>query len=219
MKKLFISILALFALNSGPLFAANPLAPDAKLQGSRNEVLNGATLTIASGGTLTAASGSTINLSAVTLAAGSITVPTGKTLTVSAGGTLALSGVFGGTPTSGTLDLSAVTVIGGNHTIGASTAAAGSTNSDAAALPAGTARVYSTSGADGTKGVIISTSDKVTGRTIFVGNTVPGNALKVYPPAGGTINGGSANAAIISSNGKGVILTCVSSGSNSWLAW
>jgi hypothetical protein len=36
MKKLFISILALFALNSGPLFAVNPLAPDTKFQGSRN---------------------------------------------------------------------------------------------------------------------------------------------------------------------------------------
>jgi predicted RecA/RadA family phage recombinase len=103
-------------------------------------------------------------------------------------------------------------------TIGASTAAAGSTNADAGALPAGTAEIYPTTGADDTKGVILSTSDKVTGRKIFIGNGVSNKILKVYPPSGGTINGASADAAFSSASGKGVTIVCLSSGSNTWLA-
>lgn len=102
--------------------------------------------------------------------------------------------------------------------IGASTAAAGSVAGDAGALPAGTARCYPTTGADDTKGVIISTSDKVTGRRFFIGNGVGNKILKVYPPSGGNINGLGADVAFSSASGKGVWMTCLSSGSNTWLA-
>lgn len=103
--------------------------------------------------------------------------------------------------------------------IGGSTAAAGTTFADAGALPAGTARVYLTTAADDTKGVIVHTSDKVTGRTIKIGNGVSNKILKVYPPSGGTINGAAADAPFSSASGKGVELVCVSSGANTWLAW
>lgn len=103
--------------------------------------------------------------------------------------------------------------------IGGSTAAAGTTTSDAGELPAGTARVYPTTGADDTKGVRIHTGDKVTGRTVFIGNGVANKILNVYPPSGGTINGGSADAAFSSASGKGVIAFCADSGTNTWYAW
>lgn len=101
--------------------------------------------------------------------------------------------------------------------VGASTAAAGSTTSDAAVLPAATARVYPTSGADGTKGVRLHADDNVTGRKIFVTNTAAA-ILKVYPPTGGTVNGGSANAAVSSVSGKGVYLVCVDGTAGTWAA-
>jgi predicted RecA/RadA family phage recombinase len=103
--------------------------------------------------------------------------------------------------------------------VGASTAAAGSTNADAQGLPAGTASVYPTTAADDTKGVIVNDADKVTGRMLFIGNGVANKILKVYPAAGGTINGAAANAAFSSVSGKGVVMVCLSSSSNTWLAW
>lgn len=103
--------------------------------------------------------------------------------------------------------------------IGASTAAAGSTTADAGALPAGTASVYPTTAADDTKGVLINDADKVTGRILFIGNGVANKILKVYPASGGTINGAAANAAFLSVSGKGVMVVCLSSSSNTWLAW
>lgn len=106
-----------------------------------------------------------------------------------------------------------------NRGIGASTAALGSTNADAAALPAGTAGVYPTTGADDTVGVIVDAADKVTGRMLMIGNGVSNKVLKVYPPAGGTINGAGANVAFSSASGKGVIMVCLSSSGNTWLAW
>ena len=106
-----------------------------------------------------------------------------------------------------------------NGTPGASTAAAGTTTSDAGVLPAGTALVYPTTGADDTKGVRLHASDKVAGRMVLIGN-VSNKILKVYPPSGGTINGAAADAAFSSNSGKGVILVCLSaSGSGTWLAW
>ncbi len=105
------------------------------------------------------------------------------------------------------------------ESLGASTSAAGSTSADAGALPAGTARVYPTTAADDTTGVIIHASDKVTGRMLFIGNGVANKILKVYPPAGGTINGGSANAAFSTASGHGAIVMCTSSGDNTWLGW
>jgi len=104
------------------------------------------------------------------------------------------------------------------NAVGASTVALGSTNADAAALPAGTAFIYPTTAADDTVGVILDVADKVTGRTVFIGNGVSNKILKVYPPSGGTINGAAANAAFSSASGKGVLITCLSSGSNTWLA-
>lgn len=103
--------------------------------------------------------------------------------------------------------------------IGASTIALGSTNADAAALPAGTASVYPTTAADDTVGVIVNAADKVTGRMLFIGNGVSNKVLKVYPVSGGTINGAAANAAFSSASGKGVVIMCLSSGDNTWLAW
>jgi len=106
-----------------------------------------------------------------------------------------------------------------NVTPGASTAAAGSATGDAGVLPAGTSSVYPTTAADDTKGVRVHASDKVTGRMLFVGNGVSNKILKVYPPTGGTINGAAADAAFSSDSGKGVVLVCLSSVSNTWLAW
>lgn len=106
-----------------------------------------------------------------------------------------------------------------NKPAGASTAAAGSTFADAGALPAGTQGVYPTTAADDTKGVIVHSSDAVTGRLIFIGNGVSNKILKVYGPSGATINGAAANAAFSSASGKGVIMYCLDSGANTWLAW
>ncbi len=103
-------------------------------------------------------------------------------------------------------------------TIGASTAAAGSTTSDAGVLPAATASIYPTTAADDTKGVRINAADKVTGRTLTIGNGVANKILKVYAPSGGVINGGSADAAFSSASGKGVTITCLSGAGNTWLA-
>lgn len=101
--------------------------------------------------------------------------------------------------------------------IGASTAAAGSAVGDAGALPAGTANVYPTTAADDTKGVVISSADKVTGRRIFIGNGVSNKILKVYGPSGAVINGASADAAFSSVSGKGVVAICLSGPGNTWL--
>lgn len=103
--------------------------------------------------------------------------------------------------------------------VGASVAAAGSLYSDAGALPSGTANVYPTTAADGTKGVIISASDQVTGRRMHIGNGVSTAILKVYGPAGAVINGAAANAAFSSASGKGAIAVCLSGSGNTWLMW
>ncbi len=102
--------------------------------------------------------------------------------------------------------------------IGASTAAAGTTTADDGNLPAATAMIYPTTAADDTTGVGIHADDKVTGRMLFIGNGVSNKILKVYPPSGGTINGANADAAFSSVTGKGVLIACLSSGSNTWLA-
>lgn len=126
---------------------------------------------------------------------------------------------FTQTLTNKTLTAPTITSPVVTEAIGASTSAAGSTSADAGALPAGTARVYPTTAADDTVGVIIHDSDKVTGRMLFIGNGVANKILKVYPPAGGTINGGSANAAFSTASGHGAIVMCTSSGDNTWLGW
>lgn len=102
---------------------------------------------------------------------------------------------------------------------GASTAAAGSTTADAGVLPAAVGVVYPTTAADDTKGVRVHADDKVTGRTLLIGNGVSNKILKVYAPSGGTINGAAADAAFSSASGKGVIIVCLSGADNTWLAW
>ncbi len=102
--------------------------------------------------------------------------------------------------------------------VGASTAAAGTTFADAGALPAGTAKLYPTTAADDTAGVIINAADKVTGRMLFIGNGVSNKILKVYGPSGAVINGAAANAAFSSASGKGVWIFCLSGAGNTWLA-
>jgi hypothetical protein len=167
---------------------------------------------------------------------GNIAIKGGESTTASAaGGSVVIeAGVAGAGGTNGTvtigdndtssINLGAATiplVNNGvrNETAGASTAAAGSTTTDAGVLPAATHSVYPTTAADGTKGVRANASDKVTGRLILIGNGVANQILKVYAPSGGTINGGSADAAFVSVSGKGVILYCLSSAGNTWLAW
>lgn len=181
---------------------------------------------------------------AVTGGAGGVTSGTGGAVAIAAGaGTdsnadggaiTVLAGNAEGSGTDGTMGLgtsntSAITVgatsiataVPGPITlgIGASTAAAGSATGDAGALPAATAPVYPTTAADDTKGVLIHADDKVTGRTIYIGNGVSNKILKVYPSTGGTINGAGANAAFSSESGKGVTAICLSSGSNTWLCF
>lgn len=100
------------------------------------------------------------------------------------------------------------------------TAAAGSTAGDAAALPqAGT--VYPVSGADGTKGVILDIHDAWLGNRIYIANLVSNAVLKVYPPTGGTINGAAANAAVSTASGKGITLICLAATSTggTWSAY
>lgn len=120
---------------------------------------------------------------------------------------------------AGTVQIELAVFNGRNVTVGASTAAAGSTTSDAAVLPAATAQTYLTTGADGTKGVRIHADDRVTGREIRIANGVSNAVLKVYPPTGGTINGAAADAATLTASGKGIILICTSASANTWAAF
>lgn len=110
-------------------------------------------------------------------------------------------------------------IVSVNEPPGASTAAGGTTTADAGVLPAGTAAVYPTTAADGTKGVRVNAADKVTGRRIEIGNGVAAAILKVYGPAGATINGAAADVAFLSVSGKGVIMYCLNAAANTWLAW
>jgi hypothetical protein len=122
-------------------------------------------------------------------------------------------------PPSGAASTSSLTVAGPvTEPPGASTAAAGTTTADAGVLPAATAAVYPTTAADGTKGVRIHAADKVTGRMLFIGNGVAAQALKIYPPSGGTINGAAADAAFVSTSGSGITIYCLNGGANTWLA-
>lgn len=84
-------------------------------------------------------------------------------------------------------------------------AATGSTTSDAAALTLGCLNVVSA--ADGTKGVKLPTG--VAGDVVRVYSSVATNGLKIYPPTGGDINDGSADAAITIEGKTAAILECV----------
>lgn len=69
---------------------------------------------------------------------------------------------------------------------------AGSVQGDAAALTLGC--LNTVTGADGTKGVILPVA--AAGTVCRVYSATATNGLKIYPGTSGTINGGSANAAI-----------------------
>lgn len=84
-------------------------------------------------------------------------------------------------------------------------ASAGSTTSDAAAL---TGRINTVTGADGTKGVKIVNAGTA-GDVIEVYNAVATNGLKIYPPTGDTLNGGSADAALTIEGKTLAKLTCI----------
>lgn len=73
-------------------------------------------------------------------------------------------------------------------------AAAGNSQGTATAL---SYVVNNVTAADGTKGVVLGANPGATASRIqIVYNSVATNGLVVYPPASGTINGGSANAAV-----------------------
>jgi hypothetical protein len=78
-------------------------------------------------------------------------------------------------------------VIGDNGTL----AATGSAQGNAASI---VDTLTSVSAADGTKGVKLPTASA--GKVLLVYNSVATNGLLIYPATSGTINGGSANAAI-----------------------
>ena len=188
--------------------------------------------TSASGGAVTVAGGAGVSTAGV---GGAVAITGGASPGASgtAGGvTVDAGAATGGTGASvnfGTTNASAVNIglasvptnILGPQTrgVGASTAALGTTYASAAGLPAGTASIYPVTAADDAVGVIIDAADKVTGRTLFIGNLVSNKILKVYGPSGASINGAGANVGFSSVSGKGVIITCLSGASNTWMAW
>ena len=88
-------------------------------------------------------------------------------------------------------------------------AAAGSNSSTAAALT--TAHITTVTASDGTKGVKLPTG-VATGDTLIVVNTVANQTLKVYPPSGKKINGGSDDAALVLLASQAGYFTAVGSG-------
>lgn len=94
-------------------------------------------------------------------------------------------------------------------------AAAGNSQGTAAAIVTATVAV---TGADSTKGVLLPTPT-VLGQEVTVVNTVSGQTLKVYPDSGGTggtINGGSANAAATLASAKGATYVCTGLSPTAW---
>lgn len=90
-----------------------------------------------------------------------------------------------------------------NSTLSTTTAATGSAQGDAAALTEG---INYVTGADGTKGVILTAKMNVA----YILNPA-GSALKVYPESGAAINAGAANAALSVPTVTGCVLVRISS--------
>ena len=107
-----------------------------------------------------------------------------------------------------------------NPGIATSTAAAGTSQGTAGALPSG-GGVYPTTASNGTNGVVLAAADVVVGRMIFITNPVASQPLIVYPPTGysSTINAGAANAAYSSASAKGALLICLSGTPTSTSTW
>jgi hypothetical protein len=94
----------------------------------------------------------------------------------------------------------------------ATAAAAGTTQATATPL---TASVNHVTGANGTAGVRLPAIAQP-GQVVAVYNASAGFSLKVYPPTGGTINGGSINTAV---NQSGVTLALfIATSSTNWAA-
>jgi len=94
----------------------------------------------------------------------------------------------------------------------ATVTSAGSNQGDAAAA----IKYYNNvQGGDGTKGVVLPAGAD-SGRVLIIWNGSSGGGLKIYPNSGGTINGGSANAAVTLGTG-GKIAHCVLAAANTWV--
>jgi hypothetical protein len=153
-----------------------------KVGGDEQIVANGGLVTVESGGVIGFSSG------------GGILAASGSSIILN--GTVSMTGAVAMTGTA---------ALGNLPTVGqAAPAAAGSSQTDATAL---TKMVNIVTGADGTKGVRLPAA--VAGEIVIVVNTVAAShALKVYPPTGGKIDAGSANAALSLAAAKRVILLC-----------
>lgn len=92
----------------------------------------------------------------------------------------------------------------------ATLAAAGSTQTNAAAI---TATVTKVTGADGTKGVRLPAPNQI-GQVVVVYNAPGGGSLKVYPQSGATIGPNAANAAYGLAAGSTMVAIAV--GLNEW---
>lgn len=95
--------------------------------------------------------------------------------------------------------------------------AAGTTQGTAAAIAASQTAVTSAAGATG---VILSGSASLT-RFFFIRNLAASTAaLNVYPPTGGSINGGAANAPIVVAAGQSILILPQTQGASSvWVAY
>lgn len=99
-----------------------------------------------------------------------------------------------------------------NGTVLTGLTAAGSTQATALAIKASTS-VFSTTAAS--TGAVLPVASIGDTATIFNGGA---STLAVYPPLGGTINGGSANAAVTVATTKGTNLVCVSTNGLNWIS-
>ena len=111
----------------------------------------------------------------------------------------------------GGIHTSTATAIGGSVATGLS--GAGATQATATAITAVTS-VFTTVAAS--QGAILPNGVQI-GDELFVRNG-GANALAVYPPVGGTINGGAANAAFSVTAAKGAVFKCLSNNGLDFIA-
>jgi len=60
--------------------------------------------------------------------------------------------------------------------------------------------------------------DRVTGDVVFIFNLDSAQDIKVYPPSGGTINGASANAALVVGQTQAALAICIADTGLTWMA-
>jgi len=90
-------------------------------------------------------------------------------------------------------------------------AAAGSVIANATQLSA-SARIHTVSGADDTKGVVLPAT--VAGVEHRIYSEQATNGLKLYPPVNSTLNGGTANSALVMEGKTGAI--CFATNATNW---